>query len=307
MKKLTIIALLFLVTLQVQAGESYVNQNYFTQTLKFGTKENKEVMLLQAYLIKNNFLKGTPNGSIYSTTQAAIKKFQKAKGLKETGIVDASTRYALNYDFYMSEKESVTGICGFDVQFPGMFTGVTFPLELTLKKIPNNNQYCNWTDFEGMYGTASLYYKVGSTWKYAGEHAYLTTSGKVAFKGTMLKGKTADIKIVFREENPSGMSFEKQFTIFATAVPALPVILTAMSPASYNGEIDGGGKVFITGQNLNGNYKVYIGGKLAAVQSVSDTSMTVIAPELPKGKTDLYLFNDKGVRSNIVPVTVLGN
>ncbi|MGB0925319.1 MAG: peptidoglycan-binding domain-containing protein [Minisyncoccia bacterium] len=68
----------------------------FTETIRYGTTNSSDVYQLQEKLIAEGYLQGTPNGNVYSTTSAAIKKYQKAKGLYADGIVGAKTRAVLN-------------------------------------------------------------------------------------------------------------------------------------------------------------------------------------------------------------------
>jgi hypothetical protein len=102
----------------------------FTQDLKYGMDGNTEIQILQTYLIAEGYLEGTPNGSFYTATQAAVKKFQKAKGLSETGIVDVQTRLVLN-SIFEDNFPVVSSACpGILVALPLAGSQVSFPLTI---------------------------------------------------------------------------------------------------------------------------------------------------------------------------------
>jgi peptidoglycan hydrolase-like protein with peptidoglycan-binding domain len=62
--------------------------------LKAGSSGD-EVLCLQKLLVKLGYLSATPNGNFGPATVAAVKAFQKAKGLEALGVVGPSTRAAL--------------------------------------------------------------------------------------------------------------------------------------------------------------------------------------------------------------------
>jgi len=66
-----------------------------TSTLRRGSK-GSEVKALQQYLNQLGYNCGTPDGIFGTKTEAAVKAFQKAKGLTADGIVGPKTRAALN-------------------------------------------------------------------------------------------------------------------------------------------------------------------------------------------------------------------
>jgi SpoIID/LytB domain protein len=77
-------------------GQAPSNQSYFVaQGLKKGMK-GTEVKKLQEALIRLSFLKGKADGAFGTLTESAVKAFQKANGLKVSGIVDAQTANKIN-------------------------------------------------------------------------------------------------------------------------------------------------------------------------------------------------------------------
>jgi hypothetical protein len=97
---LSIIGIFIASTISVQAYN-------FTETIRYGTTNSKDVYALQKKLIEKGYLHGTPNGSVYRTTFNAIKKFQKAYGLYPDGIVGPKTRAVLNSVFSQSNNTTV--------------------------------------------------------------------------------------------------------------------------------------------------------------------------------------------------------
>jgi peptidoglycan hydrolase-like protein with peptidoglycan-binding domain len=63
--------------------------------LKAGSSGD-EVLCLQKLLVKLGYLSAAPNGNFGPATVAAVKAFQKAKGLEALGVVGPGTRTALN-------------------------------------------------------------------------------------------------------------------------------------------------------------------------------------------------------------------
>ncbi|MDD3243967.1 MAG: peptidoglycan-binding protein, partial [Eubacteriales bacterium] len=61
-----------------------------SQTLKEGSS-GSEVKAVQQELISQGYLKGKADGKFGASTAAAVKAFQKAKGLKQDGAVGATT------------------------------------------------------------------------------------------------------------------------------------------------------------------------------------------------------------------------
>jgi peptidoglycan hydrolase-like protein with peptidoglycan-binding domain len=58
--------------------------------------DDDDVVHLQQRLIALGYLQGTATGTYGPLTEAAVKKYQKAKGLTQTGYVERVTRAALN-------------------------------------------------------------------------------------------------------------------------------------------------------------------------------------------------------------------
>ena len=58
--------------------------------------DDADVIELQKLLILQGYLSGTPTGYYGNATEVAVKKFQKAKALAQTGFVDKSVRTVLN-------------------------------------------------------------------------------------------------------------------------------------------------------------------------------------------------------------------
>jgi peptidoglycan hydrolase-like protein with peptidoglycan-binding domain len=80
MKKLFVVFLGVLLLLPFSASAA---------DLKYGMKNNEEVRQVQQYLKDGRYYKGDVTGNFYSVTLAAVKKFQKANGLKVTGVWNA--------------------------------------------------------------------------------------------------------------------------------------------------------------------------------------------------------------------------
>jgi peptidoglycan hydrolase-like protein with peptidoglycan-binding domain len=67
----------------------------FTKALSSGSS-GTEVLELQKRLKSEGYLTATPNGNYGPATVAAVKAYQKAKGLSQLGTVGPGTRAALN-------------------------------------------------------------------------------------------------------------------------------------------------------------------------------------------------------------------
>ena len=67
----------------------------FSRYLSYGINGD-DVLQLQKILVSEKFLSATPNGHFGPATVAAVKKFQKANGLSQLGVVGPSTRAILN-------------------------------------------------------------------------------------------------------------------------------------------------------------------------------------------------------------------
>lgn len=63
--------------------------------LRYGA-HGSDVVALQRFLIAEGYLQGQATGNFYSQTLAAVKTFQKARGLPATGFVGPQTRAAIN-------------------------------------------------------------------------------------------------------------------------------------------------------------------------------------------------------------------
>ena len=92
---------------------------------------NDQIRILQTYLIAEGYLQGTPNGSFYTATQAAVKKFQKAYGLPETGVVGIQTRAVLNAIFAGKPPVVMAACNGIQITSPAAGSQVSFPLTIT--------------------------------------------------------------------------------------------------------------------------------------------------------------------------------
>jgi peptidoglycan hydrolase-like protein with peptidoglycan-binding domain len=66
-------------------------------TIRRGENSSK-VLTLQSVLSSEGFYKGKKDGQMKGSTLLALKKYQKARGLSQSGIVDSSTREALIVD-----------------------------------------------------------------------------------------------------------------------------------------------------------------------------------------------------------------
>ncbi len=66
-------------------------------TIRRGENSSK-VLTLQSVLSSEGFYKGKKDGQMKGSTLLALKKYQKARGLSQSGIVDNSTREALIVD-----------------------------------------------------------------------------------------------------------------------------------------------------------------------------------------------------------------
>ena len=69
----------------------------FTRTLLAGTK-GEDVTELQKILIAKGFLKAEPSGYFGTQTVAAVKAYQKEKGLEQVGTIGPKTLAALNQE-----------------------------------------------------------------------------------------------------------------------------------------------------------------------------------------------------------------
>ena len=67
----------------------------FPRYLGYGDKGD-DVLQLQEFLADKGFLSATPNGHYGLATESAVKGFQKAHGIRQTGNVGPSTKDALN-------------------------------------------------------------------------------------------------------------------------------------------------------------------------------------------------------------------
>jgi|GEM_PF-4986213 len=93
MKKILTSLCIFVMFLSVAAS---VDAASLTKTLRYGITNETEVYTLQEFLIEKGYLNGSPNGSIWRTTEEAIMKFQIANGLTPDGVVGYDTRRAIN-------------------------------------------------------------------------------------------------------------------------------------------------------------------------------------------------------------------
>ncbi len=136
----------------------------FTMDLKYGMDNNEQIRVLQAYLIAEGYLAGSPNGSFYTATQAAVKKFQKAYSLPETGVVGPQTRLVLNAIF-AGKPPVVTAACtGIQITSPAAGSQVAFPLTISGIIHPTGTVFPPnpWIVFEGEAGTVIVKNSTGT-------------------------------------------------------------------------------------------------------------------------------------------------
>jgi hypothetical protein len=86
----------FLAQLQGRLASPTPNASLFTRTLSFGLKNDPQVAALQAALKRQGIYQGPITGNYLSLTRAAVRQFQKARGLEPVGFVGPRTRAALN-------------------------------------------------------------------------------------------------------------------------------------------------------------------------------------------------------------------
>lgn len=78
-------------TTTTAASSAYVFSSYLVPG-----SQSSEVLALQQLLQREGYLSATPNGYFGSATTAAVKQFQAAQGISQTGTVGPQTRTALN-------------------------------------------------------------------------------------------------------------------------------------------------------------------------------------------------------------------
>jgi peptidoglycan hydrolase-like protein with peptidoglycan-binding domain len=66
-------------------------------SIKRGENSNN-VLALQSVLSSEGYYKGKKDGQMKGSTILALRKYQKARGLTQTGVIDTSTREALIVD-----------------------------------------------------------------------------------------------------------------------------------------------------------------------------------------------------------------
>ncbi|MDD5146743.1 MAG: peptidoglycan-binding domain-containing protein [Candidatus Pacebacteria bacterium] len=85
--------------LGITTGGSQATVAPFGADLVYGLKKNSEAKRLQEFLISKGYLKaGLNTGNFLSQTMAAVKAYQKAKGIRQTGNAGPLTRAAINAD-----------------------------------------------------------------------------------------------------------------------------------------------------------------------------------------------------------------
>lgn len=92
----------------VSSTRPSVEKFEFTTTMRYGMRNNNEVVQLQQYLINKGYLKGTADGLFYRGTHNAVKNFQKENGLTPDGIVGKGTRVILNSGVIVSLPQTLT-------------------------------------------------------------------------------------------------------------------------------------------------------------------------------------------------------
>ncbi|MDE1941208.1 MAG: peptidoglycan-binding protein, partial [Patescibacteria group bacterium] len=89
MKKYSVILITIIISVPFGSDAS-INSN-----LNYGST-GEQVIELQQFLIKENYLKASATGDFYSLTLRAVKAFQKANDISATGYVGPLTRAAVN-------------------------------------------------------------------------------------------------------------------------------------------------------------------------------------------------------------------
>ena len=79
-------------TTTAESGSKFVFEHF----MGIGDDDEPDVMELQKRLISLGYMSGEPTGYFGSKTEAAVKKFQAANGLPQTGYAAKDTRAALN-------------------------------------------------------------------------------------------------------------------------------------------------------------------------------------------------------------------
>ena len=195
------------------SNDDHGSSTVFTQELKYGMENNDQITKMQAYLIALGYLNGTPNGDFYSYTLAAVKKFQRVRGLPETGIVDAQTRAALNRA-EDGQNTLAKSTCNLNVQ---TYQVVSFPLAITGQFSMGQQGQQPWVTcslgvFEGQVGAVKVY---SSSGVYLNSWAPLMITnpnfdyqpGTYNFAGTLtLPGLSSGQTVIlrFEKEDPSG-------------------------------------------------------------------------------------------------------
>jgi hypothetical protein len=153
------------------------------------------------------------------------------------------TSYSSDYSSYLKSPYGIQGKCGIYVNSPMAYTPVKFPLTVT--GTVNNTNYqevgCSWGMFEGTAGIAQLYYNNNNSgWKTIGASVQVRvadwTKTNTTFTATLDfnnsgigLGPNTPMKIVFTEENPSGIKPSDTFELFfnlasATSQPSITVL-----------------------------------------------------------------------------------
>jgi hypothetical protein len=110
---------------------------------------------------------------------------------------------------------------------------------------------------------------------------------------TPRNGGTAYVAKNFYAYDESTDSNVSSSDIAVVRVPAVPAQIKALSPST--GADDGGARVSITGAHLTGTTSVLFGGVAGKdVKVVSDSNVTVLAPQHPEGPTDVTVVNPGG-------------
>ncbi len=232
------------------------------------TATNDDIAVLQDFLNSNGYTTVSPAGFFGTSTLKAVKKFQSANGLRQTGFVGPKTRAKIKaIDCGDVIVPPVAGAPCISINSPLANSQVALPF--TVRGVFNDDRSerptgCSmWKFFEGQAGTAKLHYKNNGSWFSLGGVKVIPvsdwmSSGPKSFSVIMdLKGGSGvdamysfkdgmPLEVVFQEEDPSGMGHGKAFTLplvyKSTVTPPTTPSITVLSP--------NGGETYTAGQQI---------------------------------------------------------
>jgi hypothetical protein len=266
---------------------------------------------------------------------AVYYKSQKEKKVEVTHESGNSQKEQTNTDTKVDEtitKDSVDkSKCGLLVTSVSANAKVSFPVVIkgVIDNTAASSKGCSWQMFEGQAGTAQLFYKYQSSWYSLGVSVPVKvdnwTSAKTNFTVTLnfnndgigLPNGTP-LKVVFSEENASGMSpvdtFELPIVLASKLTqPNNQASLTLKSLTPVLGKV--GTEVTITGTGFTStDNQVFLNGDLVAQKitspsgaslkfTITSTSTGSIGYPLLPGTYNISVKNSKGV-SNTLAFTV---